>query len=99
METSDYLGGRIRSLDFNGRVVEEGPNWITGTIGKNSENGGAPLINPVYELAQNVKLETEVLTTEVEPAFDAVENGKNITKKNVGKTKTLKINDLFRNQR
>ena len=28
IETSDYLGGRIKNIKFNELVVEEGANWV-----------------------------------------------------------------------
>ena len=31
IEPSDKLGGRLRSIEFQGQVFEEGANWIQGT--------------------------------------------------------------------
>lgn len=68
-------------MDFGGLLVEEGANWITGTSAKKTKRNKQPKTNPIWKLAQNVKLETEVPKTPAEPAFDAEDNGKNISKK------------------
>ena len=31
VEWNEYLGGRIHHIDFQGTIVEEGANWVTGT--------------------------------------------------------------------
>jgi len=31
LEYSNILGGRLKSINFQGRLVEEGANWVTGT--------------------------------------------------------------------
>ncbi|KAG6547291.1 hypothetical protein Mapa_011228 [Marchantia paleacea] len=49
LEATDRLGGRVRNADFAGGKVELGANWVEGV------NGPGP-INPVWKLAQEVKL-------------------------------------------
>lgn len=46
VETSKYLGGRIRGTQFCGKYIEEGANWITGTRSKRTGKE-----NPIYTLA------------------------------------------------
>jgi len=45
METSNYLGGRIKTIKFEGLTVEEGANWIEGTVGKSGK------VNPAWRLS------------------------------------------------
>ena len=30
LEISDYIGGRIKNIQFNNQTIEEGANWIQG---------------------------------------------------------------------
>ena len=53
LEISDYFGGRMRSVNFQGLLVEEGANWIEGTVGESGKT------NPIWELAQQVNLKTD----------------------------------------
>lgn len=78
LEYSNILGGRLKSINFQGRTVEEGANWVTGTqIEK--ENGELGPENPVWTLAKEAGLECNELKDVI--VFDSDNNGKNITKK------------------
>lgn len=41
LEGSERIGGRIRSVEFDGQTLEEGANWVQG----------ASPTNPIYRLA------------------------------------------------
>ena len=41
LEGSDYIGGRLKSYDFEGTTIEWGANWVHG----------ASDANPIYEIA------------------------------------------------
>ena len=30
LESSDRIGGRVKSFEFEGQMIEDGANWITG---------------------------------------------------------------------
>ena len=45
LEWADHLGGRIHSINFAGRVLEEGANWVSGKVGPTG------MENPVWNLA------------------------------------------------
>lgn len=46
VEYSDYIGGRVKNTQFNGRTVEEGANWIQGTTHQKTGK-----TNPVWQMA------------------------------------------------
>ena len=46
LEAGQDIGGRIRSINFHGKTVEEGANWVQGVSDK----------NPVWWMATKVKL-------------------------------------------
>lgn len=71
METSNYLGGRIKTIKFEGLTVEEGANWIEGTVGKSGK------VNPAWRLAQEVNLEFDPTTGDM-VVFD--QKGREVTK-------------------
>ncbi|OVA09845.1 Amine oxidase [Macleaya cordata] len=51
LEATDRIGGRIQKTEFSGYTIETGANWIEG--------GGNPkLINPIWEIANKIKLKT-----------------------------------------
>ncbi|KAL2634584.1 hypothetical protein R1flu_006063 [Riccia fluitans] len=52
LEATDKVGGRIRNSDFAGYEVELGANWVEGVNGEQ--------LNPVWTLAQQVKLRTSL---------------------------------------
>ena len=56
IETSKYLGGRIKGTQFGGTYVEEGANWITGTRHPKTKRE-----NPIYTLAKACKLKTRAV--------------------------------------
>ena len=75
LEASDYIGGRIKSLDLQGAIVEEGANWIHGW--ENEKKGSK---NPIATLAEKVDLET---IDESDPTYilrDPTQRGKIVTK-------------------
>ena len=78
MEISDYLGGRVKKLDFCGKIVEEGAQWLHGLERKKPKG-----INPIWKLAKKVKLGGFLDDDEGDHDIckDATDNGKNITKK------------------
>ena len=43
LEGSDYIGGRLKSYDFEGTMIELGANWVHG----------ATDANPIYDIAVN----------------------------------------------
>ena len=43
LEGSDYIGGRLKSYDFEGTTIELGANWVHG----------ATDANPIYDIAVN----------------------------------------------
>ena len=45
LEYSDYIGGRFKSLEFGGQIVDAGPGWVHGVndLGEDS--------NPIWKLA------------------------------------------------
>lgn len=50
LEANDWIGGRIHKVHFGGEIVELGANWLHGV--------GGPLKNPLYEIAQKIKLKS-----------------------------------------
>lgn len=53
LEGTDRIGGRMKSVNFEGTVIEAGANWITGADDK----------NPIYDIGIN-ELELEGVSTE-----------------------------------
>ncbi|KAF9003062.1 amine oxidase [Cyathus striatus] len=47
------FGGRMRSREFGGKVIELGPNWIQGT-----QEGNGPA-NPIFLLSEKHKIKTQ----------------------------------------
>ena len=73
LEANDYIGGRIRSLNFQGHTVEMGANWISGLETKYR--------NPVWDLAKKVKLSGHFVDRGEERAAQVVDSqGKDIQK-------------------
>ena len=81
VEHSDTLGGRIRSIEFQGRIFEAGAYWIQGTETKGRGKKNPGKVNPVWKLAQEVNLDWEDDSDPTKICLDAENNGKNITKK------------------
>ena len=53
-ESADYIGGRMKHFQFQGRVFEEGANWISHIrYGKNSDLKPE---NPIWNLAKKAEL-------------------------------------------
>lgn len=81
LEPSDKLGGRMRNVNFEGRVFEEGANWIQGTETKGKGKHAVPKVNPVWRLAQEANLEWVDDTDPSDISFDAEDEGRNVSKK------------------
>lgn len=55
IEISKYMGGRIKCTRWENETIEEGANWISGTMGK-GKNGRE---NPIWTLAKQCGLQAQ----------------------------------------
>ena len=77
LEAQEYLGGRIKHLNFNGYIVEDGANWIHGQHASQLD----PLIsieNPVWTFKNKYKINGNF--TDYEDGMLFLENGHVVNK-------------------
>lgn len=71
-EANSYVGGRVRSMTFEGHTVEMGANWISGLETKYQ--------NPIWKLAKEVQLNGHFVDRHEEDFTQVLSNGKDVGK-------------------